>query len=43
MYSHGENVPTVFQEECMPSTIEIFAALPQFLVDTSNADEEVSG
>jgi len=41
MYSESEDVPLVFQEEFMTLTMEISKALPQFLVDTSNVDEEV--
>jgi len=36
-------VPIVFQEEFMTSTIEISERRPQFLVSTSNVDQEVQG
>jgi len=41
IHSEGENVPLMFLEEFMTSTMEISETLPQFLVDTSDVDEEV--
>ena len=41
MYREGENAPLVFRKEFVSSTNEIFEALPQFLMETSNVYQEV--
>jgi len=41
MCRDGENMPLVFPEEFMTPTIDISEVIPQFLIGTSNVDDEV--